>query len=718
MFHRNPDPWIDAQLRSVSLPDALRQRLREVALDDAAVLDDELRNVGVPVGLGQRLRLSVVEDDAGLDRLLRDVAVPYRVIRHLRSAPGYRLQLKRISGWVVAATLMIAIGLSYFGAVVGILVASRPVAPEPVLELPAQLSGELIPGDSESSFGAVQLELPPGSGQGDMKPVVETPSEFPRPPQLVGPLPPLPWGLPEEFTLFSRPGGLDPLLDTTPYRWGVFGSHEALEKPRGWQQARALRARGIPAPDSLAFDFGTLVRFGVFPFIPTAADASLRSVSVPLNVSTDSFELTRSGVMHDRLPHPDQIHTEEFLAAIDYDFPKPDGRALRLSLFGAASPFVPGVFVLQGGVQAVELAPAWRRPVHLILTIDAASGSREERRLAMLRRAVADMCRRFGPDDRISLVAFHQDVEVLAEFAGPDDAEQLREALGRLSARGATNPGAGLSAAYALARQSDDSEPHAEPLVVLLTDGITDLPMSAAARIERHLSEAAAEGVRLHVIASRAAGESLSVQLQSLAAAGGGRLWHADNGRQLSWVLREAVTGQAQLVAEEARLTVQFDPKAVRHYRLIGHEPGARTMEASSILHSGQSSTVLFDVQLADHLKPNAVLAQAELTWRDPGGGLRGRETAVIRRRDLAAALAEAPLPLQAAVVVAETGEVLRRSIYTQLRPRPGTLEGVAALLDQLDSELWYEPSFKEFMEVLHRAVLARPHRGWGFNRP
>ncbi len=700
------------------MPDGLRQRLREVALDDEVGLDEQLRNVAVPSGLAQRLRLSVAEDDAGLDRLLRDVPVPYRLIGDLGSVAGYRLQLKRISGWVVAATLMIAIGLSYFGAVVGILVASRPVASDPAMELPAYVSGELLPGDSESSFGAVQIDLPPGSGQGDMRPVVEQPSELPRPPQLVGHLPPLPWGLPEEFTLFRRPGGLDPLLDTTPYRWGVFGSHEALEEPRGWQEARALRARGIPAPDSLAFDFGTLVRFGVFPFIPTAADESLRSVSVPLNVGTDSFELTRRSVMQDRLPPPDQIHTEEFLGAIDYDFPKPNGRALRLSLSGAANPFVPAVFVLQGGVQAVELAPGRRRPVHLILTIDASSGNRQERRLSMLRRAVADVCRRFGPDDRISLVAFHQGVEVLAERAGPDHAEQLHEALGRLATRGASNPGAGLGAAYALARPSDDAEPDAQPLVVLLTDGITDLPMSAAARIERHLSEAVAEGVKLHVIAPRAAGESLNVQLQSLATAGGGRLWHADDGRQLSWVLREAVTGQTQLVAEEARLTVRFDPKAVRHYRLIGHEPGARTMESASVLHSGQSSTVLFDVQLAEDLKPNDVLARAELTWRDPGGGLRGRETAVIRRRDLAAALVEAPLPLQAAVVVAETGEVLRRSVYAQLRPRPGSLEGVAALLEQLDSELWYEPSFKEFIEVLQRAVKARPHRGSGANRP
>ena len=64
------------------------------------------------------------------------------------------------------------------------------------------------------------------------------------------------------------------------------------------------------------------------------------------------------------------------------------------------------------------------------------------------------------------------------------------------------------------------------------------------------------------------------------------------------------------------------------------------------------------------------------------------------------------------ALAVAEAGELLRGSVYTQLRPRPGTLAAMADLLEQLDTEVWQEPSFRDFAEVVRGAIKARPYRG------
>lgn len=161
-------------------------------------------------------------------------------------------------------------------------------------------------------------------------------------------------------------------------------------------------------------------------------------------------------------------------------------------------------------------------------------------------------------------------------------------------------------------------------------------------------------------------------------------------------------------------MTLRFDPRTTRFYRLLGHEPGVKTLEPGCILLSGQSGTALFDVHLRQGLSAGDVLATAEVTWCEPGSGRNERETAVLRRGDLPATLIESALPLQAAIIAAETGELLRGSVYTQLRPRPGSLPGVVELLDQLDTELWQNPSFCDFTEVLKGAVKARPYRGGG----
>ncbi|MDZ7617160.1 MAG: von Willebrand factor type A domain-containing protein [Patescibacteria group bacterium] len=716
MTRPETNPWLDAQLREVPVPDGLVRRLRHIALAEDSALDDKLRCVAMPSGLDGRLRMTVVEDDEGLDAMLRDVPVPYRVLCKLRATPGYRIQLQRVVSWAVAATLMVAIGLSYFGAASVLLLASLPATPASPPELAWSVAGELMPDESQATSGVMRFEMLADAGAGAVEESHGASPELLPPEYLTGPAPTRRPSPRDEFTLFAhrQPGGLDPLLDATPYRWGVFGSHEPFSEPAGWQESQAVRPRGIPAPTALAFDSSVLVRFGVFPFVPTAADASLQTVSIPMNVGTDSFELTRRGVAEGRLPPPARVRTEEFLAAIDYGFPKPAGKPIRLSLFGGASPFMHGAFALQAGVQAAELQAAPRPPVHLVLAVDASAGGYWPQRLAILRRALADLCRWLGPEDRISLVAFHRDAEVVAHRAGRDHAGQLVTALERVTGSAATNLGAGLTAAYAVANQSDEAATAATPLVVLFTDGPPDLPVGAAARMERRLAEAVREGVKLHVVALRSAANPRNVQLQGLADAGAGRLWWVDDARRLDWVLREVVSGQPQVVAEDVRLTFRFNPKAVSFYRMLGHEPGVKTLDSACVFHSGQAGTALFDIRLRENLGPADVLATAEVVWREPGAGTQGRETVTIRRGDLPATLIEAPLPLQAAVVAAEAGELLRRSVYTQLRPRPGTLAVLHELMEQLDSGLWQSPSFCEFAEVVKRAVRSKPYRGGG----
>ena len=70
---------LDAQLRAVTVPSGLLERLLALPYADDAGLDEAVRDVVLPEGLSQRLAAIPLADDEGLDEALRDVPVPYEL---------------------------------------------------------------------------------------------------------------------------------------------------------------------------------------------------------------------------------------------------------------------------------------------------------------------------------------------------------------------------------------------------------------------------------------------------------------------------------------------------------------------------------------------------------------------------------------------------------------------------------------------------------------
>ena len=191
---------------------------------------------------------------------------------------------------------------------------------------------------------------------------------------------------------------------------------------------------------------------------------------------------------------------EEFLAAVDYNFPKPDRQSLGLTVAGGPSPLSgAGFCLLQVGVQARQSGETRHAPVHLVLLVDTSTSMRWGSRIEIVRRAVGELPRIIGAEDRVSLVTFDQAAHVLVENLGHYDLPPLLAAADSLSAQGATNIVAGLREAYGVARPSlGPNRPAAR--IVLLTDGLLDLEPSIAEKIQQQVAQAAGENMPLDVI--------------------------------------------------------------------------------------------------------------------------------------------------------------------------------------------------------------------------
>lgn len=710
----NPDPLHDAELRAVRVPEGLLERLRQASLADDEGLDAAVRDVPVPVGLTRWLRQAALDTDEGLDAALRDVPVPAGLSGRLRHVPRGRIRFARWLPWAAAASLLAVIGLSYFGAMTGLLISAY------------RSPGEVAPAES----------VPPGAGdRGQLggreltfsPPISADTSLSPQEPSDALPVSVLDVKLINLDTpgrtsatrlseLIAGEGRDELFLNVGLHRWGVLTAHRQFDDLPELQLVAGLIPRGIDWPLVPGSNPHILLRFGVHPFVSPAAHLRLQSGLVPLGVDPASYELTRRYVAEGRLPSPDLVRTEEFLAAVDYEFPAASRQSLGLSTAAGPSPFRgPGFWLMQIGVQASQLPAGKHPPMYLVLAVDVSASMRWGGRLEMIRRELSRVVSGLGPQDQVALVVFSEEAEVLAEEVGPNEADQLSSAINRLAPRSSTNVGAGLREAYAVAGRSISSG-QAATRVVLLTDGLGEFGAGTAQMIQQQLADARGRGILLDLI-DLGQDSSPAAQWVDLARSGGGRVHRATNGNQLRWALWEIISGQSQLVAAEARLKVTFNPLAVAEYRLLGHEAkamaGLMPAHPEANFYTGQSATALYEVQLAAKGPPE--VAAVELSWREPGKDKTQTLPRTIRRDQFGSSFVKAPLSLQEAALVAEAAEVLRQSPYAMIPgadwPSAG-LTRVLQLAGQVDSRLYQRASFVDFVLLVEGATRARPYRG------
>jgi Ca-activated chloride channel family protein len=517
------------------------------------------------------------------------------------------------------------------------------------------------------------------------------------------------------------PAGADPLALVPGDRLSgsELGSWDSL--PELPFRPTSITPRGLDWPHVPGSNRQFLYDKGFHPFVAPLPGTALQGCAVPLAVEPASYELARRYLERSEMPPPDRVRTEDFLAALDYGFPKPS-RGLGLAVAGGPSPISgEGFSLLQVGVQAWQDDATRHAPLRLVLLVDTSTSMRWGSRLEIVRRALVGLPELLGPDDRVSLVTFNQAGHVLVEDLGRERMSQFRAAAESLAAEGPTNFVDGLREALGVARGSFDPNRRAVRMV-LLTDGLLDLDPAVAEKVQKDLAEAARQKIRLDAIDLGQQQKDADPQLAALSQAGKGGVHRAVSSEQVRWALREIVTGRSQLVARSARLHVTFNPEAVLEYRIIGHESGewAGMMPGAveADFREGQAATGLFELRLAPN-GPNDV-AKVELTWyspdgnRSPGGTMAEKVDAVVRRGQFADS-ASTPAWFHQAAVAAYTAEVLRHSPFIfQRNPGekvtvPAALRRANELASAVDRQAAQTPSYREFAELIHREIKAHP---------
>ncbi len=720
----NDDPFLDAQLRDVPLPPGLAERIGEGVWNDAEI-DRFLQKVETPRDLVDRLQIAAVTD-AELDFAMRDVPTPDDLTAKLQataldaddldnlvcdvSVPGNlerRLRLNPFAGGIrfalasSAAVALIAagiFGLQHIHSTGAVSTASTTALKRSseertlVLRDPIDESGLLFLAENQSTKKTASEA-----------PSVESP--LPREMAWRGDVTLASSGVEEIRDLFESPDE-DPLEEVTQTSWGVFGADPRYDEMSDLQAASALSSKGAEWPALSASQRQFLLRYGVHPFVSPSADQRLETNVVPLNATNESFRLTQRYVRDGELPPPDAVRTEDFLAAMNYPFAHPTNDTFRLSASAGPAPFERnGISEVLIGAQAGDLPNADRPATHAVFLLDASSSMNGRERWTTAIDGLRLAFLGLKSEDRVSLIVFNERTQTFLEAETKENALRKLQSLESMTPKGATNLGAALAKAYAMA-QRERAKRVVPTRVILVTDGLIEADQEAVARLKERLHKCVAENVCLDVVELRAHDEEEGGVMKDLAASGNGRCVSAGDASQFNQAVSERLSGRSTTVAEDVTMKVVFHPHAVASYRLVGHEaktvPGFATDRSETTFRAGQAAAALYEVEL----RPGAVdpVMTVELSWSSPDKSLRRSQVRIVKRQDFAETFQESAPELQLASLAARTAEILRNSPFVDLSPRSRALQEVFETAASVDWNFYKNPSYDELVRLVDEA--------------
>ncbi len=302
-------------------------------------------------------------------------------------------------------------------------------------------------------------------------------------------------------------------------------------------------------------------------------DFSLVGVSplstIGLDVDTASYANIRRHLNSGVWPPKDAVRVDEMVNYFHYDDPQPEsGEPLRVHAEVASCPWNLENRLLRIGFRAKTIARDARGPSNLVFLIDVSGSMKSADKLPLLIRGLKAMVNQLGEDDRVAIVTYAGSSGLVLPATRGHEKSVILGALGRLTAKGSTNGASGIELAYKTASENFDVE--GTNRVILCTDGDFNVGVSDTNSLVKMIKEKAKSGIFLSVLGF-GRGNIQDDKMEALANKGNGHYAYIDGDKEANKVLVEELEGTLITVAKDCKLQVEFNPREVASYRLLGY---------------------------------------------------------------------------------------------------------------------------------------------------
>lgn len=449
---------------------------------------------------------------------------------------------------------------------------------------------------------------------------------------------------------------------------------------------------------------------------------------------TASYTLARKTIQNGYLPQRAQIRTEEFVNYFTPDVAPPtDGAVFRVqhelapSLFGPGGESATDRWTLRVGVRGKVVPVAERAPLALTFVIDVSGSMKEGSRLELVKHALRMLAGQLKDGDSIAVVTFNTEAHRIFEMQSVGNKSALEQALFQMQPDGGTNAEAGLRTGYEEAVLGYVEG--AVNRVVFLSDGVGNIGETNEYKLLEDVKRARDKGIYLNTIGV-GMGNHNDRFLEQLADGGDGLCNYIDGPEEAERALVTNFTSAFQPIARDVKIQVEFDPKQVVAYRLLGYENRAiadadfrNDKVDAGELGSGHQVVALYELVLGEvDESDEAPLATTRVRYKQPylelpgaspaspGMAVDGAPAAGDAAKEIEVActwsaaveqFGAASLGFQKSALAAEFAEMLRRSTHAKD-------DSVSLLRYKLD-ELAKTSGDPEVTELAALVQLAQP---------
>jgi len=296
----------------------------------------------------------------------------------------------------------------------------------------------------------------------------------------------------------------------------------------------------------------------------------------------------------------DAVKVEEMINYFNYDYPQPTAHPFSINTEVAETPWNADTKLVKIGLQGKTYLNEDLPPSNLTFLIDVSGSMSSQNKLPLLKSAFKLLVNQLREKDKVSIVVYAGAAGMVLKPTRGDQKEEIIQAIDRLQSGGSTAGGAGIELAYKLAEKNFVK--NGNNRVILATDGDFNVGPSSDKAMVELIEEKRKTGVFLSVLGF-GMGNYKDSKMEKLADKGNGNHAYIDTMQEAQKVFGQEFGGTLYTIAKDVKIQVEFNPKWVKGYRLIGYENRMLADEDfiddtkdAGELGSGHTVTALYEI--------------------------------------------------------------------------------------------------------------------------
>ncbi|WP_375288457.1 von Willebrand factor type A domain-containing protein [Sphingomonas sp.] len=404
--------------------------------------------------------------------------------------------------------------------------------------------------------------------------------------------------------------------------------------PAAMAQSADMVVSGQRAPGPVGSP-GNTERYDGKP-VANVQDVAAAPVSTfSVDVDTGAYANVRRFLKQGQPVPAEAVRTEELVNYFRYDYPRPSDPAVPFSVTTdvATTPWNPDTRLIRIGLRGYDLDTTTRPPANLVFLVDTSGSMQSDDKLPLVKSALRGLADQLRPDDRVSIVAYAGSAGIVLEPTS--EKRYVDAALACLEAGGSTAGGQGIEFAYATARAH--FRKGAVNRIFLATDGDFNVGISDNSALEALVKRNRDYGITLTTLGF-GTGNYNEAMMERIADVGNGNYAYVDTAMEAKKVLEDELSATLVTIAKDVKVQVEFNPAAIRQYRLIGYENRALREEDfrndavdAGDIGAGHQVTALYEVAPAG--SPGWTSERRYPENRPAAKGSPGGEAAFVRLR-------------------------------------------------------------------------------------